>query len=626
MRKLITLVTILFLSIPFLNADQIIIVPDDLNLSWSERIFKEDYCSAIFTCKILDNMTRTKEFEEFGKIYTENEVYCTVVQVEKVFFGKVDTGIVNITNESAPESGEIYLIYAIHRNLQGSCFYLADSPERATNKKGITREVEILSELSNIINNKLTCKYVMSDAGNNKLAEGFFKNGKRVKKWKHYWPGTGNIKAEYDFSKNSVTRYNKTGLKTYEEITSEKKIYYQYATENNNLLVYKEIITKKDYGNLVNCFWYHDTGKLQKQHSSKLLGSDRWGYTSDGMIMDYREYYETGKIKAKGAFLYQDSVGTWYFYDEKGKYKEKKIYKNIDPLKLIKIENKYIEENKSFQLPIQLPTSSLYGKLTDKKTNKPITGSIYLYRVGRDSYTAYNSSWHDGMYHIKKIPIGIYKIEAMTGNDYEIIKKEIEIKENEDMELDFQLQKLPTVSLSGKITDKETGKPITGASISLTLRRDGTSYCTAFENLRVSTEGTYDMKDIPIGTYDVVIDINCSYRYIKRIELTENEDPVLDFQLQLPKTSSLSGRITDKQTGKPINKASIWIYHPDFRDGDWHHAAYLHILPDGTYCVKNIPVGIYEVKIEPFDYYYDTIKKEVELTENEDTVLDFQLD
>ena len=439
MKQTVIFILAISLSLPFLNASEIVVSD---GLTWSEKIFKEDRFSAIFTCKILDNIAIKEKREGYfeGIFYEETVGYRIVAQVEKVFFGKVDTGIVTITHQHGiMVSDKAYLIYANHRNPQGNYFSLVD--KKGTNGTNEVRELEILSELSNIINNKLTCKYVMLDANNNKLAEGFFKNGKRVKKWKHYYPDSSNIKAKYNFTNNSVTQYNETGLKT--GIISEKgKVYYQYSAENKNLLVNKTIITKKDYGQLNNWFWYYDNGKLQKQYFTKTLRVGRSGYTSDGMLMDYREYYENGKIKARGEFFNNDSVGTWYFYDNKGKFKREKIYKNVDTLGLIAKEKESIAINTFWQQQQRLPTSSLYGKITDKKTGEPINGTVYLFRDGWDDYTAFGSVHLDSIYniyYIKDIPIGAYEIKLYAGNNYNIVKEKVEIKENEDMELDFQL-------------------------------------------------------------------------------------------------------------------------------------------------------------------------------------------
>ncbi len=206
--------------------------------------------------------------------------------------------------------------------------YNVSLPKKITNEKEVVRELEILSELYDIITHRLTCKYVMLGANNHKLAEGSFKNGERVKKWKFYYPDRGKIKAEYNFTDNSITQYNVNRSKN--SITSKnEEISYQYDANNKHRLVQKWITTKKEYGKLISSFKYYDNGKLQEQYAAKLLGNDKDGYRTD-VNVNLQLYYANGKIKAKGEFVDHDNTGTWCFYDEKGKYLGEKIYQDKD--------------------------------------------------------------------------------------------------------------------------------------------------------------------------------------------------------------------------------------------------------------------------------------------------------
>jgi hypothetical protein len=239
----------------------------------------------------------------------------------------------------------------------------------------------------------------MLGADNNKLAKGFFKNGERVKKWKHYFSYSGDIKAEYDFTNNSVTQYDKNGLKKGKRIISENKLQ---------------------------------------------------------------------------------------------------------------------------------PTASIYGKITDKETNEPLSrAQISLYQDGNCGPVYFASP--DGIYYMKKILIGIYDIRVWVSPYYYVIKKEIEIKENEDIALDFQFQKRPTSSLYGKITDKETTNPIGGGDIYIYHFQDG--YWRYVTSSWVSPDGIYHIK-VPVGTCKVEINWHRLYAPVKReVEIKENEDVELDFQL-----------------------------------------------------------------------------------------------
>jgi antitoxin component YwqK of YwqJK toxin-antitoxin module len=336
MEKRILLIITISLSTLFLKAS---CFDDEKN--WSEKIFKGDYRLTVFTCKILEFSAEKAQMTTIGY-----DGLKAIAQIDKIFLGKIDTTIVYLSPYSYLVAGETYLVYGSgkgnHFFFGGMCDFLS---KRVTNSKDVLQELKTLSEISDIENNRLTCYHTMQDANNKILAEGFYENGKPVKIWKHYWQN-GNMKAEYDFTNKSEIQYRENGLKKYKIGWFEnEQTYCQYSTKNNEFLENKHIMKKTEYGELVTWFSYYDNGNLQEQYSEKSFGNHKSGYSYSGEKFDYQEYYDNGKIKAKGSFFEKDSVGTWYFYDEKGNYKEKKDYKNTDTLRLIAREKEEIEKN-----------------------------------------------------------------------------------------------------------------------------------------------------------------------------------------------------------------------------------------------------------------------------------------
>jgi len=437
MKKIISLIITITLSIQLLNAS---CITD--GRSWSEIIFNYNgnHRSAVFTCKILEFSAEKGQETTAGYIGLK-----AVAQVEKVFFGKIDTNIVYLSPGHHLQVGETYLVYG-HGNRNH--FYFGGPcdlhSKQVPNGNYVTQEEKTLSEISDIMKKKLTCYYTIQ-LGHHKLAEGFYENGKPAKIWKHYYWNNGYVKVEYDFTNNSEIHYHENGLKNAKIERSENETtLYQYSTENNDFLKLKYISKKTEYGDLVTWFFYYDNGNLQKQYSEKSFGHDKAGSSPSGEWFDYQEYYDNGKIKAKGSFFEQDSVGTWYFYNEKGKNKGKKDYKNIDTLHLLTMENEWIEINKSLK---SAPTF-IYGKITDKNTNKGIEEAyISLFRRGNSYFTAQDVSAPDGSYGIRDFPSGAYEVRVAVYNreypyvsKYKTVSIEVEIKENEDVKLDIQLE------------------------------------------------------------------------------------------------------------------------------------------------------------------------------------------
>ena len=608
MKKITILIIVIALSLQFLNASSA-----SNGLCWSEEIFIENYRPAIFTCKALNTTAINEEKkDESGRIYTENKGYRITVQVEKVFFGEVDTGIVNIGNGIAMKPEKTYLIYA-RVNLQDDYFYLPGCDYRvdADQSKEITtvknRELEILSELSNIINNKLTCKYVMLGANNHKLAEGFFKKGKRVKKWKHYWPNSGKIKAEYDFTKNSVIQYDENGFKSNKKITSENEdIYYQYAANSKNRLAYKSITTKKDYGKLENWFRYYDNGKLQEQYSAKNLGNDKEGYGTD-VDINYEIYYETGMLKAKGEFFNNDSVGTWYFYDKEGEYKEKKIYKE-----------KFAFHSGANNYFAQEEYCTLTGKITDEENKKVIGAKVSLKQNGieKDSCWAWNSI---GMrvYSSGTYEVGVYYLGVLCKTEI------IEIKTGEDITLDIQvdLSYFKRQSINGKITDKKTGENLVGARVDISNDK-GAFMQNDKVYIRTETlkDGTYNIKAIPTGIYTV--GIRCEGGYIfenKEIEVKKDEKINLDFQLTPISETNFYGKITVENTD------NVYWGGISLIQNEKEIMKARSSMLDGTFYIKDtIPAGIYDVLVWSEGCKAERIKN-IEIIPDSTYVLNVQL-
>ena len=448
MKKITLIILASLLSITFLNASSCY---DDGKI-WSERIFTGNYFSAIFTCKVL-------EFSSENQIETTAGIMGlrAVVQVDKVFFGKVDS-IVNLNAGFYMKVGKTYLIYGRgYKNIFSFDGYCAVHSMEIPENNDRVRDIEILTELSNIINNKQTCSYTMLAHNNKKLAEGFYKNGKPTGIWKHYlW--NGNIKSEYNFEENSEIQYDDNGLKKSKSLMSEQETiyyYYEYSTKNNNFLTQKHILKNTDYGHLITAFFYYDNGNIEKQYTTKSLGN-KWGYGGgvyDGYYMDYQEYYENGNIKAKGNLYKEDSVGTWYFYDEKGINTSKKVYEDLDTDKFLAAEKEQIEKNK----PYKLEKSSMYGKVSDKNTGKGLEGVLIgLFRDGSLYFTEFTQTWDDGSYSIESIPIGNYEVKAeyyggsfgrvKKAITYGTVKQEIEIKKDEELEFNLQLEAIGSVA------------------------------------------------------------------------------------------------------------------------------------------------------------------------------------
>ncbi|MBI9039617.1 MAG: carboxypeptidase regulatory-like domain-containing protein [Bacteroidales bacterium] len=160
--------------------------------------------------------------------------------------------------------------------------------------------------------------------------------------------------------------------------------------------------------------------------------------------------------------------------------------------------------------------------------------------------------------------------------------------------------------LSGLVTDSNTSAPIEGALISL----EGTSY-----EAITSADGTYEITDIEVGTYDVSITVlNYFGQTENDIIISSNNTTTLDFSL-IAMPGIISGYVTESGTANPIEGANITTENADY-------SAVTN--SDGFYIIEDVELGFYNVYATAIGYY-DASVSDVEVLSNQTTTVDFDL-
>jgi subtilisin family serine protease len=105
----------------------------------------------------------------------------------------------------------------------------------------------------------------------------------------------------------------------------------------------------------------------------------------------------------------------------------------------------------------------------------------------------------------------------------------------------------PTGALIGLVTDSDTGAPLAGVDIVVTDNDDFTKTAVT------DADGEYVVTYVPEGSYDVTAQ---KFGYLSQtttgIEIEEDETTTLDFELELAPISTVSGVVTDDNTGWPL--------------------------------------------------------------------------
>jgi len=142
-------------------------------------------------------------------------------------------------------------------------------------------------------------------------------------------------------------------------------------------------------------------------------------------------------------------------------------------------------------------TSQVRGQVTDEKTGRPISGARVTIQ-GRNDTTD-----QAGNYVVTDVPLGRYQVSVTRGG-YETEKDTVEIRAGSSASRNFRLKSsgggegekrlYETGQLRGRVTDEKTGRPISGARVTIQGRSDTTDQA-----------GNYVVTDVPLGRYQVSV-------------------------------------------------------------------------------------------------------------------------
>jgi len=269
---------------------------------------------------------------------------------------------------------------------------------------------------------------------------------------------------------------------------------------------------------------------------------------------------------------------------------------------------------------------TISGLVTDAQTGLPITGAHVL-AMGIDCHA---SGWSDsnGFYTIPHLQPGAYVVRASAfGYQEQIYPDSIIVMAGQNTpDIDFALtpgSSGGTGSISGRVTDEVTNNPIIMAEIRLSGMCQSVWY--------TDTAGYYTCTNVEVGFYQVMA-YAAGYdpeTYPIPVEVVDGQNtPNIDFALA-PEgsgggTGSISGTVTDAETGLPIAMAHVWAHG----DSGHHHCEGGEAWTDsiGYYIIQNLEVGQYSVGACKSGYQNELYPELVSVNEGQTTPnIDFAL-
>jgi protocatechuate 3,4-dioxygenase beta subunit len=265
-------------------------------------------------------------------------------------------------------------------------------------------------------------------------------------------------------------------------------------------------------------------------------------------------------------------------------------------------------------------THALTGRIVSSPDDSPLQGAIIMVAKEvqkplpgkRDKWLRKTRSDKDGKFAIQLNP-GRYCIMAAADSfqaefyDNALSVDEatlVEITEDQHTEIHMALD--PLGSLTGTITDSETGEPIKGATIRIFSENRNAAHKPVYHG-KSDDQGIYTLSAIQSGSYKLVVQ---AAGYIKEfyenaqfiheatpVKITAAQTKTID--VDLGKGSSLAGVITDNETEIPLAGATITLLSTS--DRRIQHKAKTN--KDGEYTVQGITAGNYLLKVRHPHYF-----------------------
>ncbi len=262
--------------------------------------------------------------------------------------------------------------------------------------------------------------------------------------------------------------------------------------------------------------------------------------------------------------------------------------------------------------PVGGEFGSISGRVTDGVTGYPIEGAaITLSGIYCVWYTD-----STGNYMCDNIPPDAYEVNAYATGYYQETYPDsvIVVAGQNTPNIDFALTPVAEYGLiTGQVIDEETGLPIIMARLRA-IGLDNWCYGEAFSD----TGGWYGIQNLCPGIYQVVASKEGYAPEVypdSVIVIAGQNTPNINFALTpIAEYGSISGRVTDEETGLPISMAHLiaigldnWCYAEAWSD------------TDGYYIIPHLCPGIYEVNAHAQGYIPETYPDSVIVVEGQST-------
>ena len=260
---------------------------------------------------------------------------------------------------------------------------------------------------------------------------------------------------------------------------------------------------------------------------------------------------------------------------------------------------------------------SVAGVVTDATTGNPIEGAfVRLRNAGGGGwfgggFGAFAVTGADGAYDFDNVRTGDREVRT-TANGYVAQTIPVTVMDGMDSTVDVALDALAFGSISGVVTDADSGAAIEGAFV--ILRGNGGFFgFGGWSFTTTDATGAYSFSDVATGDREIRVFASGYFATTEVVTVSDGVNSVADIALDGLTFGALSGTVTDDVTGLPIEGAWVRV-----ATGGWTQTDRL-----GNYEFTDVLVGTRAVRV--FARGYDRAMADVDIVEGATATADFAL-
>ncbi|UTE75620.1 carboxypeptidase regulatory-like domain-containing protein [Rossellomorea sp. KS-H15a] len=256
--------------------------------------------------------------------------------------------------------------------------------------------------------------------------------------------------------------------------------------------------------------------------------------------------------------------------------------------------------------------ATIRGRVTDANTGEPIqSAGVITVISGSGIIVASTLTDQEGNYILTGLSAGDYNV-IFSADGYVSQTVMIRLSTGEMAIINAALESNPA-TLTGFVRDAATLSPIENALIQV-FKPDGTLIGTTLSDMN----GNYTISGLPGGTLVIIARATGYQSQLQPVTLTPGTTSTLNFLLA-DNPGSVSGTVTDIQTGEPISQVLVQI----FPVGSLVPIRSTLTDPDGFYILTGLPPGTYVIRFTASGYPVKEVT--IVLAEGENRLLNVQL-